>query len=110
MTKPLIIAIDFDGTIHNHKDPVEGRKMGPPIEGARAALTEMHRNGHRIIIFTVWGDETGSRIISDWMKYFHIPFDNITNIKPRADLYIDDRAIKFTDWFTVMKEIYGNVK
>ena len=90
------LAIDFDGVIHDHKHPIEGRRMGKPIEDAQEYITKLKQAGHEIIIFSVWGDQP--EVISDWMDYYNIPFDSITNIKPNADYFIDDKAIKFESW------------
>jgi uncharacterized protein YmfQ (DUF2313 family) len=95
----MILAIDFDGVVHDHKHPIAGRRMGAPIEGAKEALTMLKRH-HKIIIHSVWGG-SGKQVIADWMKYYGIPYDDITNIKPQADHYIDDKAIHFTNWEAV---------
>ena len=96
----MILAIDFDGVVHDHKHPVQGRRMGPPIEGAQAALQSFAARGDIIIIHSVWGDQ--QKAIGDWMKYYEIPYDQITHIKPQADVYLDDKAIRFTRWVDVM--------
>jgi hypothetical protein len=96
--KELTLAIDFDGVIHDDKHPVEGRRMGPPIAGAKEALERYKSIGHKIIVHSVWGDENGAKHIADWLAYYKIPFHLITNTKPTADFYIDDRAIKFVNW------------
>jgi hypothetical protein len=94
--KKLILAIDFDGVIHDYKNPVEGKRMGQPIEGTKNKLATFRMLGYTIIVHSLWGDKNG--IIGEWMKYYGIPYDEITNIKPNADYYIDDRAIKFASW------------
>lgn len=94
----MILAIDFDGVIHDFKNPLKGRRMGAPIQGTKEALEKLKQDGHTIIIHTVWGDARGSKIIEDFMKYFDLPYDSITNIKPQADFYIDDKAISFISW------------
>lgn len=96
----LVLAIDFDGVVHDHTRPVPGRKMGPPMDGAKDALVRLKQNGHQIIIFSVWGDRP--KVIADWMAYWEIPYDQITNVKPNADAYIDDKAIPFTSWVDLM--------
>lgn len=93
-----VLAIDFDGVIHDNKNPIPGRKMGLPIEGAKEAVTKYYLRGHRIIIFSVWANERGKKVIADWLKYYVIPFNDITNIKPEADVYLDDKAVRFTTW------------
>lgn len=92
----MIIAVDFDGTIHDWEHPVPGRKMGPPMPGAKEALDLFRFTGHTIVIFTVRGGEP--KHVGEWMDYFAIPYDQITATKIPADWYIDDRAIHFTNW------------
>lgn len=95
----MIIAVDFDGVIHDYKNPIPGRKMGAPMEGAKQGLEYFRRNGFKIIVFTVWGGtDQGKKTIKDFMNYYILPFNEITNIKPQADYYLDDKAIRFTSW------------
>ena len=101
----MILAIDFDNTIHDLQHPVAGRKMGPPIAGTREALINLKSRGHKIIVFTVWGDASGQKTISDFMKFYGLPFDSITNIKPNADIYLDDKGLKFTSWRKALEDI-----
>lgn len=72
--------------------------MGPPVSGAREALEACDKIGHEIIVFTVWGHDAGAQTIEAWMKYYKIPFHRITNIKPKADIYLDDHGQKFISW------------
>ena len=86
--------------------------MGPPMIGAKAALDEFKRAGHKIIIFTIWGNEEGSKTIAKWMEYYQIPYDRITNIKQQSDKYIDDKAITFKSWEeikTLCPNLYSTV-
>lgn len=99
-----MIAIDFDHTIHDAANPIKGRRMGPPMDGAKEAIEKL-RQKHKIVIFTVWGDVKGRKTIADWMNYYKIPYDEITNIKPNATVFIDDRAIRFTSWEEVIHTI-----
>lgn len=104
-SKYRIIAVDFDGVIHDHENPIEGRRMGAPIDGAQEALEYLKGQGDKIIIFCVWaGSDQGKKTISDWMVFYEIPFNDITNIKPNADFYIDDRAIRFVNWENTLEE------
>lgn len=106
-TKPIVkdvIAVDFDGVIHDWKNPLEGRRMGAPIKGTKEALTKL-KETYEVVVFTVWGDEKGQKTITDFMNYYELPFDRITNIKPQAVAYIDDKGIKFTNWQEVLQLI-----
>lgn len=101
----MILAIDFDGVIHDNKNPIEGKRMGPPIVGAKEALQQMRETGEAIIIFCVWANDYGWKVIHDWMEFYQIPFDDITNVKPQADVYIDDKALKFESWEQIKKDL-----
>lgn len=94
--KPLTLAIDFDGVIHDDKHPLPGKKMGPPIMGAKIALMRLKGRGCTIIVHTVRA--TNPQHVKDWLDYYEIPYDDVTNIKPVADVYLDDKAVTFTSW------------
>jgi len=101
-----VIAIDFDGVIHDNEHPSPGRRMGLPMKGAAEALAVFESKGYSIVVFSIWaGDEHGKKIIGDWMNYFKLPFTRITNIKPDADYYIDNKGIHFTTWEEVLPQI-----
>lgn len=100
------LAIDFDGVIHDYKNPIQGRRMGEPIYGAKDALLTLQNQGHELTIYSVrGGSESGKKSISDFMDYYGIPYDSITNIKEKSDYYIDDNAIRFDNWNKTLKEI-----
>ena len=100
------ILIDFDGTIHDWQHPEPGHRMGPPIRNSAAALTLLSKR-YRIVIFTVRGNHP---YIAEWLTFFHIPFDAITNIKVPGKI-IDDNAIHFDgDWDHALAELDGRVQ
>lgn len=106
--KPILrtIAVDFDGTVHDVKNPIEGKRMGGVISGAKESLDTFKRKGYKIVIFCVWAkDENSIEIIANWMNYWDCKFDVITNIKPQADAYIDDKGIYFNNWPSVMETL-----
>lgn len=102
MPKPTYtktLAIDFDGVLHDYKNPVEGKKMGEPLAGAVAALDELYDRRYKLIIHTVKATtDSGKQAVEDWLDYYGFEYHDITAIKPRADHYIDDRAIHHTSW------------
>lgn len=101
-----VLAIDFDGVMHNPGERDPGFKMGHPMPETKQAFDYFRLKGYRIIIHTVRAEsEDGREAVRRWMKYFELPWDEITNIKPRADYYIDNKAIKFKTWRQVTEEI-----
>ncbi len=100
-----VIAIDFDGVTHDYKNPIKGRRMGEPIKGTQQALTTLKERGYYIVIHSVWADTNGKKTIADFMHYYKLSYDEITNVKPHAQYYIDDRAIRFTNWKEVLNQV-----
>lgn len=99
MTKrDLIVAVDFDGTIVEHKFP----EIGPIMPGARETLHWMRDQGIKIIIWTCREGRHLYEMIR-WLTIEDIPYDEINNNLPGlgfetsrkiyADWYIDDRAL-----------------
>lgn len=96
------IAIDFDGTIHKYsRGFADGTIYDEPIEGAKELLTELSKD-YQLIIFTA---RTNLGDIGRWMYKHDIPYDEITNNKPPAMAYIDDRAIHFESWDKTREEL-----
>lgn len=94
----MTIAIDFDGVLHKYsRGWQDGTIYDPPMEGAMEAVSKLVKKGHRVIVFT-------TRIALDdvrvWLikHKFDIDINDVTNIKPIAHIYIDDRAVRFIDW------------
>jgi hypothetical protein len=99
----MILAIDFDGVLHDIANPLPGKRMGAPLPGAVDAMDELHDAGHELIIHSVRGGKP--KVIADWCEYYDIPYHSITNIKPNADLFIDDRARQFIAWELILPEL-----
>lgn len=105
------IAVDFDGVIHKYsKGWLEGDIYDEPVDGAFAAITKLIDDGFTVVIHTTREDHGAVR---NWLIRQHysrggfpIPwaFDiAITNVKPKAIAYIDDRAVRFTNWDDIRK-------
>jgi hypothetical protein len=103
---PLRLAIDFDGVLHDTKKKLPGYKLGQPIVGAVEAVQQLKNEGALIIVHSLWaGTPQKRRAISEWCRYFEIPYDDITNTKPDCDFYIDDRGLRFVNWAQALAEI-----
>ena len=106
------IAIDFDGVLHKYsKGWQDGDIYDEPTEGAIEALWKLTEKGYQVTIFTARADLSSVR---QWIfekvyeckaftdEEFHPSLIEVTNIKPQAIAYIDDRAIRFTSWKDIL--------
>ncbi len=105
---PPILALDFDGTIVEHKFP----EVGELMPDAKATIKLLHEKGCRIII---WTCRKGPYVMraGEFLLENGIPFDyintnvpeiNFTSKKIYADYYIDDKNLGgFPGWPEVFK-------
>jgi hypothetical protein len=97
------IAVDFDGVIHSYKEWNDGKIEGELMPGCQLSLAKLN-NRYRVVVFTArhnLGD------VEAWLRakgVSHLVAE-VTNRKPAAVAYIDDRAIHFTTWATTMQEV-----
>ncbi len=91
------IAFDFDGVIHRYsKGWGDGKIYDTPVNGIKQYIDELRSQGIKVVIFTtraVGIKSTGN--IRKWLRQYNIFVDEITNKKPIAKIYVDDRAINF---------------
>ena len=109
------LAIDFDGVIHkSSKSFHDGTIYDDPVDGVEEALKQLSKD-YILIIYTckanperpLIGGKTGIELIWDWLRKYDLDLyiGDIVYGKPNAKYYIDDKAIKFTSWNQVIREI-----
>jgi hypothetical protein len=99
--KTLTIAVDFDGTIVEHKFPA----IGKTIPFAFETLRELNKRGHRLLLWTYRHGETldaavefckqnGVEFYAINASYPEEKFDPATaSRKLDCDMFIDDRNV-----------------
>lgn len=103
-----IIAVDFDGVIHNaHSGWGNGTCYGNPIDGSIDSIKQLSTK-YDIILFTakvkknrpLVDGKTGLDLVKEWLKHHNILhlIKEITCEKPIAELYIDDNGYRFNNW------------
>ncbi|WP_077196034.1 BT0820 family HAD-type phosphatase [Prevotella ihumii] len=111
----MVIAVDFDGTIVEHKYP----KIGSEIPFATETLKQLIKDGHQLILWSVREDELLQEAV-DWCHERGVDFwavnkdypeeehskNNHYSRKLKADMFIDDRNIGgLVDWGTMYQMI-----
>ena len=98
----MTIAVDFDGTIVEHRYP----KIGEEIPFATETLKILAKERHRLILWTVReGDLLEEAVNKDYPEEEknHHGFSR----KLKADLFIDDRNLGgLPDWGTIYQMIH----
>ena len=105
-------CIDLDGVISQLKKPGQTYADLEPMPGAIEKLRALREAGHVIIINTArhmktTGGNTGAAIARigqmtlDWLARHGVGYDEIHFGKPWADVYIDDNALRFSDWAAI---------
>lgn len=111
----MIIAVDFDGTIVEHKYPA----IGEEIPFATDTLKMLIKDHHRLILWSVregkllqeaidWCRERGVEFWAVNRDYPEETTDNNQHFsrKLKADMFIDDRGIGgLPDWGTIYQMI-----
>lgn len=109
-----VIAVDFDGTIVEHKYPAIGKEM----LFAFATLKALQQKGHKLILWTIRaGDmldeavefckKNGVEFYSVNKNYPEEMIDERSSRKLNADIFIDDRNLGgFVGWSEVWQNLH----
>lgn len=115
----MLIAVDFDGTIVEHRYPSIGKER----DGAIDTLKKLAKEGNRLILWTVREGELlqeavdfcRSRGLEFYAVNSNVPQNDLflstakaISGKVSADIYIDDRNIGgLPDWDTIYALVNG---
>lgn len=97
------LSIDLDGVCHEYsKGWFDGTLYDGPMPGAAEALQRLQAAGWKLVISTC---REGVDVIRLWVQE-NLGVDvEVTNAKPIASAYIDDRAIRFESWDQVLADL-----
>lgn len=103
MARPLTIMVDLDGVICTEERTFE-RPLAQPIAGAREAMEKLRAAGHTVIVYTGrgWAEY---RATKQWLDANGFVYDGLHMGKPIADVWIDDRAVRFEGWPGVLQKL-----
>lgn len=115
----MTIAVDFDGTIVEHRYPNIGKERPFAFD----VLKKLQKEGHKLILWTA----REGRLLEDAVKFCHdngLDFYAVNSDGPaitdfanagitrklRVDLFIDDRSLGgLPDWPTIYRMVKGRM-
>lgn len=111
------MCFDLDGTIAKNKVQGQDYSEVEPMSDVVETMKALKSVGHYLIIYTARNMNTFNNnigritavqapIILEWLKKWGIPYDELIFGKPNADIFIDDKGFKFTNWKEI-KSIFG---
>lgn len=99
-----IVCVDLNGVLDTYTGWHGADHFDPPREGARAFLEELRTRGLRIVVFTTrYSDD-----VRRWLREYDLQdlVDDVTDRKPAAHVFVDDRAVCFRgDFAATLREI-----
>ncbi len=89
------IIIDLDGTICT-EERMFSRALAKPNAGSVENVNRLYEQGHTIIIYTArtWME---FEMTTDWLQKHGVKYHQLMMGKPIGDLWIDDRAVRFSN-------------
>ena len=91
-SRPLV-CVDLDGVLNLFDAWRAPEYFHPPRPGAREFLRKLNDAGFRVCIFTVrWCEWVERWLEENGLKAY---VDSVTDKKPPAQVYLDDRAVCF---------------
>lgn len=87
------VCVDLDGVLNTFDEWRGSEFFHPPREGAREFLAGLHASGFRVVVLTVRWHEW----VSNWLQEHGLSdfVAEVTDRKPPAHAYVDDRAVCF---------------
>jgi hypothetical protein len=103
------VALDFDGVINSYKNGWKGEsETDEPVTGAAEGILRLLESGLDIVIYsTRAGSPEGEKTIRDYLRNLigeSAGTIKITDRKPIAAVYVDDRAVTFSGNWEEMPE------
>jgi hypothetical protein len=99
-----IACVDLNGVLDAYTGWQGPEHFDPPRPGARDFLEGLRQRGYRVVIFTTRYD----RDVWCWVKAHALDdlVDDVTDRKPAAHVFVDDRAVCFRgDFAATLREI-----
>lgn len=100
------IAVDFDGVLYDYDGKWRGGTLPLPAVPGAVESTRILAQQHELVVYSTrgWSKKHRERM-AVWLNAQGIPYHAIAAHKPNADVYIDDKALRFTTWSGVLSAL-----
>jgi hypothetical protein len=99
-----VVCVDLNGVLDRYTGWQDEKHWDPPRAGADEFLRRLHERGFRVVVFTTrWADDArawlGEHGLDRWVS-------EVTDRKPAAHVFVDDRAVCFRgDFAATLEEV-----
>lgn len=96
------VCLDFDGVLHAYsKGWQDGSIYDEPMPGALDAVRKLSKRFTLVV-------QTSRKNLPDvvlWLEKHGFPDLHVTNEKPPALVYVDDRGLRFASWEQTIADV-----
>jgi len=99
-----IVCVDLNGVLDSYAGWQGADHFDPPRPGARRFLEALRQRGYRIVVFTTRHESD----VRPWLVTHGLNdvVDEVTDRKPAAHVFVDDRAVCFRgDFDATLRDI-----
>jgi len=99
-----IVCVDLNGVLDLYTGWKHEKHWDPPRPGAEELLRQLDARGYRIVVFTTrWADDARAWLAEHGLDRW---VSEVTDRKPAAHVFVDDRAVCFRgDFEETLEEI-----
>ncbi len=113
MSNQKTVCFDFDGVLA-HYDGWNNGKIGRPLPGGIGLAQLLTKLGYKIVICTCrthpehGTQEQQINAVTSWLESNQVPYDDLDLLgKPIADIYLDDRGLRFDPQYGIFPTYAG---
>jgi 7-cyano-7-deazaguanine synthase len=105
----LKILVDIDGVLCQNGNYTDYALAVPIVENINHINT-LYEQGNHIVLYTSRLAKYDRHVTYQWLNAHDVKYNNIMYDKPTADLYIDDKAVNYSDFYTPTGPALGRKK
>lgn len=97
------VVLDIDGVLAV-PDKENAHERCLPVKNAVHGVHELRKRGYRVVLHTSRPEEDRKKTLR-WLTRNGFGSVKLVMDKPGGDYYVDDKALKFTSWGSVLKTL-----